>query len=299
MKSILKYCIIACLPFVLAGFSSCAGSSSDAQRHDNRTRVAVTIAPQQWIISQIADSDFMVDVMLPPGYDPESSEISMATLKNLSRDSIWFLTGTLSFEQAHASSILRANPQLKSTTLTHNTHLHHHHDAHGHHNHHDADPHVWTSPTVLREWTDAILPHLVALNPSKRDVYVNNSRKLKKRIDMVADSIAMLLSKAAGSTFVIWHPSLTHWAEDAGVHQIAIETEGKETSPRAMADALSEAKKRNACIFVIEKEHNPDMTKALNADMGLREMEISLMQGDVLTTLLKLAQELSAAHPQE
>lgn len=296
-----KYIVKACLLIIAAGLCNC-NDKREKTTPVARESISVSIPVQKWIVDYIAPGEFDVNVLLPPGSDPETFEPSMAAMVGLAKSDTWFMAGELPFESMLVSRLTSLNPDLTPVALGEGEHDAHGHDtpdlhtshkeSHGH-SHDHCDPHVWTSASNLLVWSDKIYRRLAAIRPQRAREYAHNRNRLDAYIKAVDDSIRSIMSHAHNVAFMIWHPTLEHWAQEYDVQQIAIETEGKETTPADMAAAVRKARESGAKVLIVEKEHNPQMALTLNRELNLRTVEISVMEGDAPATLLRVAREIT------
>src|SRR5512145_999297 len=80
---------------------------------DNRPVVTVSIPPFRYFIEAIADSDFVVNVMLPPGADHHSWEPLPRQIMALAGSDAFFIDGYLGFENAWLGRFKEVNPTMK------------------------------------------------------------------------------------------------------------------------------------------------------------------------------------------
>ncbi len=255
--------------------------------------VSVTIPPQAYILRQIAGEDIDINIMLPPGTDPESAEPLPEAMRKLEYSREYVMLGEYPFEQALRQRIASMIPQLQLVSISCNTN--HNHGKEHEHNHESGDPHIWMSPESLHHITDVMYHTAVRCNPDAENRYRANATQLHTRIDAVRDTLSMLLAPLRGKSFVIWHPSLTYFAREYGIVQLPVESEGKETTPRQMMELIDKVRHDGAIAFVVEREHSPRMAEALNRDMQLPMIRVDLMQGDILASLVKLGRDLRSA----
>ncbi len=302
-KTYVEDTILAIVSLLL--FISCRGAS-------DREVVSVSIEPQRFLLKQIVGDDYDINVLLPPGSNPESYEPDMGVLRRLQQSGLYFSTGQLPFEQASLPT-LRANfPSLRIVDASEVLHLltdthtcgHHHHEHnaandlehdgdHGEeHSHHEVDPHVWTSIENLYAMSEQMWREMVRLNPSKKSAYTANYNALRLRIKALSHTLDSILDNRRDYAFMIWHPSLSYFAHDHGIRQISVENEGKEVTPSDMRRVIDNAREHHAAILVVEKEINPHAAISANSDLGLPTLEVSLMQGDIFQTLIKIADAL-------
>ncbi|MDD4418434.1 MAG: zinc ABC transporter substrate-binding protein, partial [Bacteroides graminisolvens] len=61
-------------------------------------------------------------------------------------------------------------------------------------------------------------------------------------------------TRKADHAFMIYHPALSYFARDYGLHQICIEEEGKEPSPAHLSDLIEICKEEEVRIIFVQPE---------------------------------------------
>jgi zinc transport system substrate-binding protein len=105
-----------------------------------------------------------------------------------------------------------------------------------------SDPHVWTSPMLVKSMAVHIRDTLMKLDPAHAEAYERNYRQFAADLDALDAEIRARLSPYAGRAFLVFHASWGYFADTYGLRQIAIEAGGKEPGPRALARVISEAR---------------------------------------------------------
>ena len=80
---------------------------------------------------------------------------------------------------------------------------------------------------------------LITLDKTNENYYLHRYDSLCKvinRTDSVINNIFQ--TRKADHAFMIYHPALSYFARDYGLHQICIEEEGKEPSPAHLRDLI-------------------------------------------------------------
>lgn len=311
MKSLMRFIgtfMSAATVILLLCLMSACGREGKAGAADGRLTVTVSYAPQQWIISQIAGDDFSVNVLLPPGSDPETYDPTVAQLSRLQQSGVWLRLSTAGFEESMLANVRANFPDLKEADVSAGIpvleHFHgegHHHDADCDHHDHDchenhsshADPHVWSSVKNTEIIASNTLEQLVRLNPQAEQRYRANHRRLSRRLEALDSAITARMQRSGAKAFVMLHPSLGYFAHDYGLTQIAIEAEGKEPTPMQLRERIDDARAMNAHVMFIESEHNPDQGKELARQMGLRAVAVSLNSPDWESQIMKIAEALA------
>lgn len=290
---------------IMADWSLLSCTDSRTGKSDRGKKVVtVSIAPQEWLLRQIVDDDLIINTLLPDGADPETYEPSMQAMRWLEQSREYAMVGTLPFEHMQQQKLSHLYPHLRLSRsdagmhLLYGTHRHDsHHEHHNHHGHHhdtlEADPHVWVSPANLRVMADSLLAVAVRVNPVKAPTYRQRHSALLSRIDSLQQYMAAKLAAMRGCDIVIWHPSLSYLAHDYGLHQVAVQQGHKEPAPRQVATIIDNVKRHGAALLILESQHSPHMTEAINADMQLPVVTVNLLAPDIITTLRNLTDRIS------
>lgn len=243
--------------------------------------VTVSIPAQQWLLQQIAGDRMEVQSLLGPTSNPETFEPDMRQLMNLEQSRAFFCTGMAGFEEAMREKIAENFPSLRicdsSGEIIPLMHTHE-----GGVVHEDYDPHIWTSLKNARIIAAEMLNEIIEIDPAGEQIYSENFRKLDSRLAQLDDSITRVLEPSRGASFLVWHPSLSYFARDYGLRQLAMEPEGKEASPAALRERIDRVAGENPRVFFIQREYDSRQAEALARELGVRTEKIAVMQPDIM-----------------
>lgn len=107
--------------------------------------------------------------------------------------------------------------------------------------------------------------------------------------------IASRLAPAKGKAFLVWHPSLSYFARDYGLRQIAIGQEHKESSISGLTNLLKSARSENAVCFFSQKELDSRQAQMVDEALGLKPVDISTLSPEIESTLLQAADAIASA----
>lgn len=272
-----------------------------------RPVVTVTIPPQEWLLNRIAGDRIEVGCILSSGSDPESFEPSMRQLASVERSQAYFSLGGLPFEEAFLEQLRENYPALRIvdtsegiTRIADACHGHGHHDHdHGHHDHDhgatghdDFDPHLWTSVRNARIMAANMHRALLEIDSAGKPVYDANLMRLDSVLCDADRRIVGLLEGIHNRTFLTWHPSLGYFAADYGLRQMSVQQEGKEVSPRRLAEAIDEVRRVRPAVLFYEESAAGSGTEMLGADFGLTAVPLRLMDPDFIPQLIGAARAL-------
>ncbi len=267
----------------------------------NNPIYAVSIEPQRWLLEQLVDSGAEIVTMLTPGSNPETYEPSLSRRALADNAVAYFATGALPFEDAlEASSSVPFINTSEGIVPIYGTHDH----AHAHHEHGEAhehsgegapDPHFWTSLSGAAAMARNISAALTRLNPDRAEAYADRLSALLARLDSLNVDIATELVDAPSKTFAVWHPSLSYFARDYGLEQLAVGQESKEMSARQAREIIDRAKADSVRVFFFQKEFDARQAEAINKEIGSRLVTIDPLDYHLDRQLQTVADAI--AHP--
>lgn len=265
-----------------------------ADRHnttaDSTAVVTVTIAPLRTMVERLMPEGCKVMVLMPQGGSAETFQPSPRQLVTLQESQMVVGVGTLTFEQTTLDRMKQTAHGVTFITLGDSiTPLSGHH----HHGHDESlDPHVWLSLPNLCTMARRLAAALSLRYPAEAkdidrrcDTYV---AELQKTDTLLRQQLA-----ATGSrSFLIQHPSLGYFARDYGLHQIAIETDGKEPSAARMKELEQHCRhEKVGTVFVQDESSNRTATNMARR-LGLHVVTLQPLADDVPQELMRAAKAL-------
>lgn len=289
------YILILLLPALLW---SCGNS-----RHDNAKPVlAVSLAPESSLLEALAGDSYEIVTVLENGANPELFETPMARRVAVDRSRVYFKNGGLPFEDAILATLpdsVRVVDLSEGITPIYGTHGHHHgHEAEEHegHEHHDGegfDPHIWTSVKNARVMASNMARALIDLDPSQADAVNSRLAALDARLDSIDRTVAARLDSAGADKFLVWHPSLSYFARDYGLTQIAVGQEAKEVPVGRLKEIIDTAAADSITTFFFQKEYDSRQAETVSRELGISYETIDLLSRDWLEELNKITDVLT------
>ena len=300
----LKHSILCILIAILA--VSCKNGGTQAKPSDDKPIITVTIEPLRYLTEAIAGDRFTVVSMVPKGSSPESYDPTPQQLVELSRSKAYFRIGYIGFEQVWLDKLTDNAPHLQFfdtskgvELIADNTHIPHTKGDHGTNEEHDGhqhfgiDPHTWNSPTNAQIISTNILDALCTIDKAGQAYYVERYNALHKQIEKT-DSIicGMLSAPKATHAFMIYHPALSYFARDYGLHQIPIEEGGKEPSPVYLKNMIDKCKAEKVNVIFVQPEFDRRNAELIAKQTGARIVPINPLSYDWEQEMLNTAKEL-------
>jgi len=262
------------------------GCGMQAGQNTEKPVVAVSILPLRNVVEKISDGDFEVISVVPPGANPEIYEPTAAQMRDVLDSELFFQVGLLDSERALVAGIENNAPDLTVVDLSADLPLIDGGSAH------TADPHVWLSPTRMRTMVGRIAENLRTIQPDSAAKYERNRDALISSIDSLDRTIRNSFSELQSRNVLIYHPSLTYFADDYDLRQWSIESEGKEPSAAGMSEVLRQIREHGIHTMFYQKQLNPSMIEAISQEAGLRAVPFDPLAPDWLANLGTLANEI-------
>lgn len=244
-----------------------------------QAEIMVSIAPLKYIVEEITEGDFRVDVLVPQGASPETFDPTPRQIMALDKAQMVFAVGLIDFEQALLKRVGKNNItnlsdgiELIAGTCSH---------AHEGHHHHGIDPHIWTSPRELK---------IMAHNTHKRIMqhypdsvkYTKAYEALVQELDNLDRECERSISASSTKAFAIYHPALTYYARAYSLEQIAIESEGKEPSAKHIARIIEQSHDKGVRCLLYQVEFPRSTADVVAKDMGIEPKEINPLASNPL-----------------
>lgn len=169
-------------------------------------------------------------------------------------------------------------------------------DDHGHGHHGGAgDPHVWTSPRLMRSAAVTVAAALAELDPEGAPAYRARLDSLLAEIDALDAEIRRELAGLARRRFLVVHPAWGHFAADYGLEQVAIEHEGKMPGPRGLVKLVEAARAEGIPVVFAQRGFPRAPAEAVAAEIGARVVVLDPLARSWLDETRATARAIAAA----
>ena len=261
--------------------------------------VFVSIPPQKLLADRIGGQHLATGVLISRGQDPHTFEPTPKQVEALGRSQLYFTVG-LEFEEQIITKIRQSSSKLqivdcaagleKLAMAEDKQHDEEHgHDRAGH------DPHVWLSPVNLKIMAAQMAKAMIAADPQNSGDYTANLGQLSRELDMLDLKIAAQLRPYSGATFFVFHPSFGYFAKRYGLHQEAVEIEGKSPTPKQLSRLITEAKAAGAKVIFVQPQFDSRSGAVIAAAIGGEVVPLDALAEDVTGNLETIANKISTA----
>jgi len=267
----------------VAMLSAMTGCSPRQEARDKPV-VVVSIPPLEYFVDKIGGDKVKTECLAPASADPETFEPSIALLSKASETPLMLTVGLLPFEEKISQSVRASNPDVRIVSLADSINLiegtHGHEDNHDH-SHLNYDPHIWTSLRNARIMARHTCRVLSEAFPDNQDYFKARLDSLDCHLDSLDKSLSSLLEPFKNKAILVWHPSLSYFARDYGLRQIAVGHEHKESSITGLKERLDMVRREKPTVFFYQKEFDSRQSKAITDATGLRPVVIAPLSPDI------------------
>jgi zinc transport system substrate-binding protein len=180
-------------------------------------------------------------------------------------------------------------------TRTINGHLHPDHAPTAHVAAGSIDPHIWLSPSRLVIQARTVAATLVRIDPAHASGFQTRLEDLVAELEALDSWIAATLSEHQGRSFLVFHPSWGYFADDYGLRQIAIETEGKPPSDAELTEIQHLAKASDISVVFVQPQIAGREARAVADALGAELATLDPLTSDVRATLRRATEAIAAS----
>jgi len=321
--------VVFVFALVFAFFGTSVSNGSEVAK----TRVFVSILPQVFFVSQVGGIDVEVKVLVDPGKDPHTFELTPKSMIDISQADVFFALG-LPFERAIIKKLKGTSGRVRIVDTTKGVEflplLHDHEEenrgsrgekhpeAHGkaagsHHSRSDShshpdyaattqgaderqrDPHTWLDPNLVKIQAENMARALTLINPSRADYYRENLDKFVRDLEKLDGELAQALAPFRGQRFYVYHPAFGYLAARYGLVQVPVEIEGKEPGPKHLATLIRSAKKEGVKIIFVQPQFSKKSEQALSDAIQGSVIAIDALSDDYFNNMRGIAEKLRKA----
>ena len=247
---------------------------------DQKLTVTVSILPQKWFADQIGGDRICTQAMVGSGDDPHTYEPSPQQMTALAGSDLYFTIG-VEFEEVWMPRFETSNPAMKVVDSAEGIKRipaefkHHQGEAETEEHVHgveEADPHIWFSPSRMKQMAQNMARAMQAADPQNAEYYQANLENLLKTIDAVDAEVRSKLADAKRDHFMVVHPAWGYVAEEYGLRMLSVEIDGSEPAPETLAQIISLAKQYEINTLVIEKGSNARLAASIAEQAGIADI---------------------------
>jgi zinc transport system substrate-binding protein len=272
---------------------------------DERLQLIVSIVPQQYLATKIGGEHVDVTTMVGPGQSPATYEPTPRQMAAVATADLYYRIG-VPFERAWMSRIRSNNPTMQLLDARDGIKLREiepaggGHDDHDHHDHEHAagesDPHIWLSPPLMQHMAARLRDQLISIDPQNRSDYEANFTAFNAEMEQLHSDITQHLQGLQRREFMVFHPSWGYFADSYQLHQIPIESGGREAGANTMERLIHEAKESGAKVVFVQPQFSQKQAYTLASAIEGRVVAIDPLAADYAANLRLVAAAIVEAN---
>ena len=284
-------------------------------------RVFASVVPMQTFVEKIGGEHVDARAMVRPGFNPHTYDPTPQQISALA-SAVLYVRAGMPFEKAWMERIRSANPDMQVLDARDGIALREmeahwqeeegHDQAHGadvqHDDHedqdahadepsrdHEQDPHVWTSPPLVKHMVGVIRDKLSELDPAHAAEFARSHDAFVVELDALDRDLHALLDPLPNRKFMVFHPAWGYFADSYGLTQVPIESEGKEPGARALAALIDQAKADKIKVVFVQPQFDKRQARQVAHAIGGAVIAVDPLAADYIDNLRRVGREFAQA----
>jgi zinc transport system substrate-binding protein len=283
---------------------------ADAGKNESRPLIALSILPQNYFVRRIGGDLIGTVVLAGPGQNPHNYEPSPRQMSGLAKADAWILSGA-EFEISLKPKIAGAFPALKIIDGTEGVSFRflegHDHDESPGPREAGASPstpdsssleldrHSWLGLEPAKIMAAHVRDLLCAADGEHADLYRRNCEELFADMDREFEKLRKDLAPLKGEAVFVYHPSFGYFLDEFGIRQEAVETGGKEPTPRRLGELIEKARKEKVKAIFVQAQFPVESAEAAARAIGAELVGLDPLAEDWLANIARMGAALSGA----
>lgn len=251
--------------------------------------VFVSIPPQKYLVDRLGGKHVNSQVLIGEGKSPHLYHPTSRQIVALSRARLFFAMD-MEFERVLLTKIAQNSSSLQVINSVQDIEkmpLQEH--AHADGNHGGLDPHVWLSPLNLIQIAATMVEAMGRVDPGNVRYYNANLVNLTAELEALDKSIQAELAPFSGASFYVFHPSFAYFARRYGLHQEAVEVEGKAPTPKQLRALIAKARKEQVKVIFVQAQFDPRSASTVGQAIGGEVLPLNPLAENVMENLKIIA----------
>jgi len=278
------------LVFLMVFISGCTNPNDDISNlNDAKPIITTTLFPQYDFSKIIVGDKFDVVLLLPPGVEAHSFDLSPKDMTTILSSDIFIYTSLVMepwvkniLESLEAEEILAIDlsTEIELKNFEYEDHDHDHENENEHkHEESGYDPHYWTDPMNAIIMVDEILKAVISIDKENEQFYIENAQKLKSDLIKLDEDIRYVVENSESKTIISGgHFALGYFANRYGLEYISPYdgfSPNAEPSAQAIANIIKTVKDTNAKAIFYEELVDPKVSKTISDQTGVQMLELN------------------------
>lgn len=258
--------------------------------------VFVSILPQKYFVERIGGNRVQVSALVERGRSPETYEPTPRQMVKLAQAKLYFRIG-IPFENIWLERIMAANPSMAVVDCRQSIPLLPAVDVHGAGGGEEGtggvDPHIWTSPPLVKIMAAHIRNALALVEPVYSHQFEENYQAFARELDQLDLFIRQTLAGVTRHRFMVFHPAWRYFAHTYGLEEIAIEQAGKEPGAKSLAALIEWGRREGVRAIFVQKQSSRASAEVVAHAIGAKIVTLDPLAENYVSNLRHVATSLA------
>ena len=282
-----KFGFSVILVVMLMGLTAC-NQAPLAESQEAKPIVAVTIVPQATFVNAIAGDSVEIITMVPPGSSPETYEPTPQQMVEFSKAATYFAIG-IAVEETKVLPSIGDIPVVDLAEAVREEYPDRMFDEG------ERDEHIWLSPKRVKVMVQAITEELVRLMPENKDAFQKNSQAYVALLDELDQELVDIFAEMSPKIFIVYHPAFGYIAEDYNLEMVALEEEGKESTPQQLQSVVDLAKEHDLKSVFYQQEVDSRQATSFAEEIKGSAVQLSPLSAEYIENMKTMALAIAEA----
>jgi len=282
-----KFGFSVILVVLLMGLTAC-NQAPLAESQEAKPIVAVTIVPQATFVNAIAGDAVEIITMVPPGSSPETYEPTPQQMVEFSKAATYFAIG-IAVEETKVLPSIGDIPVVDLAEAVREEYPDRMFDEN------ERDEHIWLSPKRVKVMVQAMTEELVRLMPENKDAFQKNSQAYVALLDELDQELVDIFAEMSPKIFIVYHPAFGYIAEDYNLEMVALEEEGKESTPQQLQSVVDLAKEQDLKSVFYQQEVDSRQATSFAEEIKGSAVQLSPLSAEYIENMKTMALAIAEA----
>ena len=282
-----KFGFSVILVVLLMGLTAC-NQAPLAESQEAKPIVAVTIVPQATFVNAIAGDAVEIITMVPPGSSPETYEPTPQQMVEFSKAATYFAIG-IAVEETKVLPSIGDIPVVDLAEAVREEYPDRMFDEN------ERDEHIWLSPKRVKVMVQAMTEELVRLMPENKDAFQKNSQAYVALLDELDQELVDIFAEMSPKIFIVYHPAFGYIAEDYNLEMVALEEEGKESTPQQLQSVVDLAKEQALKSVFYQQEVDSRQATSFAEEIKGSAVQLSPLSAEYIENMKTMALAIAEA----
>jgi manganese/iron transport system substrate-binding protein len=267
------YFLYISLGFVFL-LAACSSSTQPEVQPPGKLKVVATTSIIGDVVKNVGGDLIDLTTLIPVGSDPHSYEPVPQDIARVADADVIFVNGA-GLEESLLRTIKNAGEGSQVISLSDGIQLIQP-TSQSTPEHTGGDPHVWTDPTLVKDWVDKITQVLSERDPANAAAYQSNAKEYSQKLDIldgwIQEQVSLL--PADKRQLVTDHESFAYFAQRYGFELVGAVIPSYSTlaapSAQELANLEDAIRQLGVKAIFVDTTVNPALAERVGSDTGVR-----------------------------